>query len=111
MEFENVLEDHFRNIRSVRHEKISKNKVSEQLPVRTSLTLHIEANVKVDSPQNQLKIKSERRCSENDFCKSLTIVQYKINSFTLQLFQMIPDSFLVVPQYELLLSLLSFSAN
>ena len=59
MEFENVLEDHFRNIRSVRHEKISKNKVSEQLPVRTGLTLHIEANVKVYSPQNQLKIESE----------------------------------------------------
>ena len=59
MKFENILEDHFRNIRSVRHEKISKNKVSEQLPVRTSLTLRIEVNVKVNSPQNQLKIKSE----------------------------------------------------
>ena len=59
MEFENVLEDHFRNIRSVRHEKVGKNKVSEQLPVRTSLTLHIEAGVKVYSPQNQLKIESE----------------------------------------------------
>ena len=59
MEFENILEDHFRNIRSVRHEEVSKNKVSEQLLVRTSLTLHIEANVKVYSPQNQLKIESE----------------------------------------------------